>query len=533
MPGGLRVKIVIVVTLLAAVAVTVAVLRPWMLSSHPSAKIDTFSILSGSENKSLEPILQRFAAERGVDLQMHYKGSVDIMRTLQEGARNYDAVWPANSLWIRLGDTQRRVKHSLSIMTSPVVFGIRRSKAKALGFTDRDVYVKDILEKITAKELSFMMTSATQSNSGASSYIGFLYALLGNPAMITMEDLQRREFKADLRRLLAGVNRSSGSSGWLKDLFIQGHYDAMVNYEAMLIETNRALEAQKREPLYAVYPKDGLSMADSPLGYLNHGDVDKEAFFQALQRYLLSAEVQAQLSAFGRRTGLGAMLAQPNPEVFKKAWGIDTERVLSYIKMPSAEVLFAALNLYQSELRKPSLTLFALDYSGSMKDDGEAALEAAMQTLLDQKKAARHLLQATSEDYVYVLPFNHEVLDVYQGGVEAFPQILAKIKTHEAFGGTDIYLPTMRALALLEQHPNLQDYVPAVILMTDGASETDQRTPFETRYRRSGLDVPVFAIRFGSANPRQLERIADLTHARVFEGKHDLIKAFRQAKGYN
>ena len=40
------------------------------------------------------------------------------------------------------------------------------------------------------------MTSATQSNSGASAYIGFLYALLGNPEVITAEDL-RGEHPAD------------------------------------------------------------------------------------------------------------------------------------------------------------------------------------------------------------------------------------------------------------------------------------------------------------------------------------------------
>ena len=34
------------------------------------------------------------------------------------------------------------------------------------------------------------MTTATQSNSGCSAYIGFLYALLGNPDVITSENLQ-------------------------------------------------------------------------------------------------------------------------------------------------------------------------------------------------------------------------------------------------------------------------------------------------------------------------------------------------------
>ena len=89
-----------------------------------------------------------------------------------------------------MGDTNNVVKHDKSIFTSPVVFGIKQSKAEELGFTKNDVMVEDILQAVEQKKLSFMMTSATQSNSGASAYIGFLYALLGNPDTITKESLQ-------------------------------------------------------------------------------------------------------------------------------------------------------------------------------------------------------------------------------------------------------------------------------------------------------------------------------------------------------
>ena len=89
-----------------------------------------------------------------------------------------------------MGDTNNVVKHDKSIFTSPVVFGIKQSKAEELGFTKNDVMVEDILQAVEQKKLSFMMTSATQSNSGASAYIGFLYALLGNPDSITKERLQ-------------------------------------------------------------------------------------------------------------------------------------------------------------------------------------------------------------------------------------------------------------------------------------------------------------------------------------------------------
>lgn len=234
-------------------------------------------ILSGSENETLEPILKEFGKASHVDIEMRYKGSVDIMLELEKGSTDADIVWPANSLWITLGDKAHIIKHMKSVMTSPVVFGIKKSLAQELGFTDKKVSVKNILDAINDKKLSFMMTSASQSNSGASAYIGFLYALLGNPETITMEDLHKPELNDRIRKLLSGINRSSGSSGWLKDLFLKGDYDAMVNYESVIIETNQELVKEGKEPLYAVYPYDGLVVADSSLCYVNKGDDKKRS----------------------------------------------------------------------------------------------------------------------------------------------------------------------------------------------------------------------------------------------------------------
>ena len=94
----------------------------------------TLRILSGSENQELEDILDDFAREYGVNIQMDYQGSLDIMRTLQGETVDYDAVWPASSLWLTAGDTQYRVKHAQSISITPVVFGIRQGLAEELGF---------------------------------------------------------------------------------------------------------------------------------------------------------------------------------------------------------------------------------------------------------------------------------------------------------------------------------------------------------------------------------------------------------------
>ena len=114
-------------------------------------------------------------------------------------------MWPASSLWLSVGDDAHRIQHAQSISITPVVFGIRMSLAQELGFVGREVSVVDLLAAIREGKLSFCMTSATQSNSGASAYIGFLYALLGNPEVITAEELESEELRQQVKELLAGV----------------------------------------------------------------------------------------------------------------------------------------------------------------------------------------------------------------------------------------------------------------------------------------------------------------------------------------
>lgn len=195
---------------------------------------ETIRILSGSENKELSDILADCSKKTGVGIEMTYKGSVDIMNELKNGVGDYDAVWPASSIWLSLGDEQHIIKHDKSISSSPVVFGIKKSLAENLGFTSGKVYVKDILAAINSGELSFCMTSATQSNSGASAYIGFLYALTGKTSALTPDDLASAGLKENISSLFSGIDRSSGSSDWLKDMFLAGNYDAMVNYESLM-----------------------------------------------------------------------------------------------------------------------------------------------------------------------------------------------------------------------------------------------------------------------------------------------------------
>ncbi len=499
----------------------------------------SLKIVSGSENRILEPILETFSKEKKINLAIDYQGSLDIMRLLEQETVPYDAVWPASSLWISVGDTRHRVKHLSSTSITPVVFGIRESLAKELNFIDRDVKVRDILDAIEAGKLKFTMTSATQSNSGASAYIGFLYALMDNPDVITAEALDDPQLKEDIRKLLNGIERSSGSSDWLKDLFLQGDYDAMVNYEALIISANQILEKEGRETLHVIYPIDGLTIADSPLGFISsnnqpdRNESEQEKAFLELQNYLLSDKVQASIQQTGRRTGYGT-LANADKKIFRKEWGIDTDRILSTINMPKSDVLLKALNAYQNEFKKPGYNIYCLDFSGSMASGGSKQLLEALTQVMEEKNAAVNFLQASQDEVNEFIIFSESIRSTYKAtGPVELEALLPKIQAERATGGTAIYLTVAEALDKLNTIDRMV-YSPSIILMTDGENNGQlEFRDFEKKYQASGSDIPVFPILFGSANEDEMDQLASLTRSRVFDGRKDLVNAFKTVRGYN
>jgi len=286
----------------------------------------TLSIASGSENKEVAVAIQKAADQSNVAVTMHYMGSLEIMNALKAGGQDHDAVWPASSMWISMGDTKHIVKDAASTSTTPIVFGIAKSKAVKLGWTDdtgatKPVSTADILAAVSDGKLTFSMTSAT--------------------------------------------------------------------------------------------------------------------------------------------------------------------------------VIDSALNVYQTALRKPSWTIWVVDYSGSMSGEGKNGVVKGLNAALDPDQAKKSYIEPAS-------------------------------------GGTDIYEGLLSALDELPSESEASQYTTAIVLMTDGRSNSDHQDEFESAYKSRGRDLPIFSIMFGDADPSQLKSLATLSNAKVFDGRSgDLAAVFRQAKGFN
>lgn len=497
-----------------------------------------FSIVSGSENAVLEPIVSEFCDQHGAVCTFTYEGSLDVGLALKkpEGL-SQDAVWPASSVWVDLFDSGRKVRSLTSIAQMPVILGVRKSKAAELGWIGRDVHMKDILAAVKDGKLKFLMTSATQSNSGASAYLAMLSAALGGKEVIEPGDLDDPGVRETVGALLQGVERSSGSSGWLADLYVESArqgviFDAMWNYEATLKETNDKLRSMGKEPLYAIYPADGVAVGDSPLGFVDHGRGQKvEKFFNELLAYLQSDPVRKRIADTGRRLPLGGAAIQAAAE---PDWNFDPGRLLTSIRMPEPAVIQKALDLYQEALRKPSLTALCFDFSGSMEGNGESQLQAAAQFLFTPEKASEVLVQWTPSDRIIVLPFDGTVRDSFEasGDDAGQQQLLTAVGAQRASGGTDMYACAQQALQKIEATADVSKYLPAIVIMTDGRSDGGPDM-FLDAWRKAPMRVPVFGITFGDADKSQLDSLATATSARVFDGGSDLAGAFRAARGYN
>lgn len=499
--------------------------------SEAGKKATSIKIISSQENQPLEQIIMNYANSKGYSVQIDYDGTIDIIQRLNNG-ESYDAVWLSNSIWGYMLDSSVKLTNSKCTSINPVVFGIKKSKAQSLGFTDKTIYTKDIVEAISSGKLKFSMSNPTSTNSGASAYLGMLSTLAGNPEVLTKQNLNDENLKSQLKTLFSGMQRSSGSEDFLEEMFLKSDYEAVMTYESSIININQKLEAQGKETLYAIYPVDGVSISDSPFAYIDNKNEGVKELFKEIQSYILSDEGQKLLQQQGKRTWFGGTTTNADKSIFNPEWGIDTTKYISPIKYPSTEVIKLALNLYQNELRKPVHVVFCLDYSGSMYGTGEKELKSAMNYILTEQ-AANDFIQFAEGDKIDVIPFANKVEGIWstKNGTDT-ELILNNINNMEPDGMTALYPAAQKAIELLENEDN-EKYNLSIVLMTDGLGNRGSYYDLRDKYYNSRKNIPIYSIMFGSADEAQLEQIANLTNAKVFDGKLDLVKAFKEVRGYN
>jgi Ca-activated chloride channel family protein len=490
----------------------------------------TLNVLAGSELKDMIPILDDARAATGVKVNLTYAGSLDGAEQIADGTAA-DAGWFGSDKYVGLAGASTKVLAREKVAVSPVVIGVRSDVAAALGWSSGKASWKDIVEAAGSGKLPYAMTNPTVSNSGFSALVSVASALAGGEALsaATIDS-------AGLKRFLSGQQLTAGSSGFLVDAFVgaQDRLAAMVNYESVLVSLNES--GRLKNKLVLVYPTEGIVTADYPLMLLKS---DKRDAYTKLTEYLVRPEVQAKMQKLtARRSVTPGVAGDPR---------LSSSLLVEASFPANVEVTRLLLDQYQNELRRPANTVYVLDTSGSMDAPGRLdSLQAAMKGLAGADDSLSGVFTRFSpRENVTVVSFSSDVNDVQQWKITSSDPTspeLQSLRDHidglTAGGKTAIYSALDRAYdeALAAAGAD-RTAVTSIVLMTDGENNSGiAASEFIDRMKNrpsSEQDIRIFTIRFGEADPTELQQIADITGGKVFDGRSgSLGQVFKEIRGY-
>lgn len=490
---------------------------------------NALSIIAGSELKDLEPYLDQIYQNTGVTLKFAYSGTFAGIDRIQAGEQ-FDGAWFSQAKYFVMSDSAHRIKAQNKIMLSPVILGVRTSKAKALGwYGNSHVTWQNIAQAAGSGRLNYAMTNPTSSNSGFSATIGVASAIAGTSDTLQISQLNQRKLDDFFR----GEKLTAGSSGWLIDSYVrdQDRLDGIVNYEANLIELNKS--GKLREPLALIYPKEGILTADYPLILLNDG---KRTQYNKVVAYLKGSDFQKLIMNGTFRRPVNADV--PLSSSFPKSLIVD-------LPFPSSRATVDAILLrYLNENRIPPHSYFVLDTSGSMEGKRLEGVQHAIDVLAgaDPSITGKFARFANREE-ITMISFSSSTqapqqFEMHSAHDQATFDAIRKYASNlHAQGDTAIFTSVeeaMRDAAAARRRDRAHYY--SIVLMTDGENNRgDSFDDFKTKFNALEQDdrVRVFPILFGEGSPSELQELADLTGGRLFDGRSGSLSGiFKEIRGY-
>lgn len=499
---------------------------------HSSA--NAFTILAGSELKDVETQLKAdIRKATGLDLSFTYSGTLDAIDHIAAGEQ-FDTLWVSHGKYIAMDNNLKgRIVAQEKTMLSPVLLGLKASKAHSLGWDSQEPTWKDIADAARDGKFTFGMTNPTSSNTGLTATIGLAAALAKDPEALTEADLKNPRL-ADFFR---AQTLTSGSSGWLAETYErdQSKVDGIINYESVLLSLNAS--GKLSEPLTLVYPKEGIITADYPLMLLNGA---KRQDYDKLVAYLRGKDFQTRMSA--------ATLRRPVNADAEVAAAIP-KRTLVELPFPGqAALIDALLDNFLSDVRIPGSSRYLLDLSGSMKGDRIASLKEAMRILSSNATiSSQRYARFQKREEVGIITFSNDPAPTRLFSMGSTPEQNARaladinrfVDSLEAGGSTAIYSSLQKALIELaqERRRRSEKRYYTVVLMTDGENNRGLNpSEFRDWYASQGDRVDgirVFPILFGEGDRRQLNAIADMTGGKLFDSKsRSLAAVFKEIRGY-
>jgi Ca-activated chloride channel family protein len=490
------------------------------------------TVRAGSELKDIEPLLPLIEKATGISLKMQYSGTIDAVEKLQAG-EEVDVAWLASNHYAMLiPAVKTRIAASERTMMTPVVLGIKESKAKELGWVNNpNVSWKDIANAAIQQKFTFGMTSPSSSNTGFSGLLGLSAALSGKGDALEEKDIDTKRLSAFFK----AQRLTAGSSGWLADAYIkeQDKVDGIINYASSLILLNQGTNL--KEKLVLIYPKDGIITADYPIMLINPA---KQEAYKKVMGYIRGIEFQKAMAASTFRRPIN-----PDVQVADNA-----PATLIELAFPAKlAVVDAILTAFDNNLRLPTDSTFVLDKSGSMSGDRIDDLKKSMTGLSGSDTSiSGRFSRFRNREQIYLLPFSNDFGEVEKFDMgndaktnqSALSALSEKIKAIEAEGGTAIFSATQKAYqsAMERRHADPSRFY-SIVVMTDGENNNGiSISNFENWYQslpEADKGIKIFPILFGEANVGELKQLADLSGGKTFDSrKSGLQSIFKEIRGY-
>jgi Ca-activated chloride channel family protein len=274
-----------------------------------------------------------------------------------------------------------------------------------------------------------------------------------------------------------------------------------------------------KEPLRAIYPHDGVHVADNPAVTLNGDWVGSQQRLAAQDFLAFAVTEQGQnvVKASGYRTIQGKL----DPGVA----GIGRyAEALQPLPLPQAEALVAIQDSFP-EVRKRARALFLLDVSESMvQEAGVTKLQRAKDAV---RKALDHF---TGEDEIGLAAFSHMGEGPLQPGIVSpvapyktnKEDLIAKLNELKAVDATPLFEAVSRFTD--ERAKEYQDtFINTIVLLSDGKNDSTHPGDLgglseQLRHQNHSTPVLVFTLAYGpDADVPTLLEIARASGAHYYD----------------
>lgn len=447
-------------------------------------------VLVSPELADLGPVLDELKRATGVELAVEHRGTVEASRSLA----GFDLAWLSTNRFLRLRGAEPAL--STSIMTSPVVLGVKPGRRAVLG--ERPTWA-DVADRAAAGEFRYGMADPRVSGGGMAALIGVATAAAGTGAALRPEDVSCDR----LQGFLAG--RAFDAPDPVAEYVRRSDVDGVVAHESELLALNAS--GRVPQPLDIVYPRDGIVLSDYPLMLV---DPAHRAAYDRVVEWLRSAAAQRMIAEHTWRRPVEP--AAPRDEKLRA--GIGTA-----LYFPDSQEVIDRLLVFHDRAGDGRQVIFVLDYSTSMRGERIAGLREAFASL---NGFDRFYVGET----VTIVRFAGSVLEersITVRGRQDLDALLAVVASDDLRDNTAIWAALDHALRLTRGETT-------VVLMTDGENNAG---PSVDEFLRVGRgEVPVYPIRFGEASVAELDRVAQASGGRVVEaGAKSLLEAVREIRG--